>query len=68
MARSIPWWVKAAIIGGAVGGIIYLGYEAVKSLSTPLGGSCNDPSSPCYQALSLIKNNFKFVQMSMPRI
>ena len=55
MAKSIPWWVKAIIAGGAVGGIIYLGHEAVKSLSTPPVGSCNDPSSPCYQALQPYK-------------
>jgi hypothetical protein len=59
MAKSIPWWVKAIIAGGAVGGIIYLGYEAVKSLSTPPGGSCNDPSSPCYQALQPYKEQFQ---------
>jgi hypothetical protein len=58
-SKSIPWWAKATIIGGAVGGLVFLGYEAVKALSLPPGGACNDPSSPCYQALKPYLTQFQ---------
>ncbi len=51
VSEGIPWWGKVLLIGGGIGGVIYLGYYFIKQYSGPLGGSCATPGTPCYTAV-----------------
>ncbi|MCY0882211.1 MAG: hypothetical protein OWS74_09470, partial [Firmicutes bacterium] len=46
---GIPWWGKLALVGSGIGIAGYIAYIGVSGL---VGNSCNNPGSPCYNALS----------------
>jgi hypothetical protein len=50
--EGLPWWAKGLIIAGAVGGGLYIVYYVSKNIvSSFTGTNCNQPGSPCYDAL-----------------
>lgn len=50
--EGLPWWAKGLIIAGAIGGGLYIVYYVSKNLVSGFTGTdCNQPGSPCYNAL-----------------
>lgn len=43
---------KLGIGAFAVGGIAFLGYEAIQSFSGTVGGSCSQSGTPCYECMA----------------